>query len=626
MADKIERRTDAVPLKRGAEQRSERVILKLRRKYVDGALAELADGEGRRVSARAEHLPIAGEFHPDRVASGKPAGQGGRAGDGERDFFEPGIFVFFERKSGEESGGVGRAAVFVLGHEFAPGDEDAACFDETPQRLRGTRQRIPDADGDDRFVSTEPAFGQLLLKHRVEGAVREGERSGGRRDLVPGRNRHGAGHAFGRVRKQNRRFTRNVPAARREVFGETEDLLFGVHDRPEVGGGIGVRVQDHPRELFGDAPAALFASGRFPVPGALRPLEEVGRVRAAHEVEPDPVQGRAVVAACVRLGVVHRLAVGQRPEEGAHQDSFGDAGVDRRSRTRVLGRRVVARRRFDRDAAAGRQRDRVELPVDFEEIHVRARQTAVIAAAHDLKAEPGIGSQAADGFDAELCKLNEAGFHELRPVDEEPAVLIRGPEVCGRGEIRVAAAVGLVHRPGRAVPFFEKSGEQLPVVRTRVVVGRFVEEFAEHERIAALLQLPDARFPDHAVEFFSFGMERIVRDPVVVGPGAVFVDCSFRQPGGECRILGDFSVAPREGREVHKGRQPVRLHGFPGRLVFFGERLVAEFREDSPDPVGGGENGDRVEAEALRVPIGQRLLVEPFQACVVAAGRSDVVG
>ena len=121
-------------------------------------------------------------------------------------------------------------------------------------------------------------------------------------------------------------------------------------------------------------------------------------------------------------------------------------------------------------------------------------------------------------------------------------------------------------------------------------------------------------------------MERIVRDPVVVGPGAVFVDCSFRQPGGECRILGDFSVAPREGREVHKGRQPVRLHGFPGRLVFFGERLVAEFREDSPDPVGGGENGDRVEAEALRVPIGQRLLVEPFQACVVAAGRSDVVG
>ena len=36
-----------------------------------------------------------------------------------------------------------------------------------------------DADGDDRFVSTEPAFGQLLLKHRVEGAVREGERSGG---------------------------------------------------------------------------------------------------------------------------------------------------------------------------------------------------------------------------------------------------------------------------------------------------------------------------------------------------------------------------------------------------------------------------------------------------------------
>ena len=267
MADKIERRTDAVPLKRGAEQRSERVILKLRRKYVDGALAELADGEGRRVSARAEHLPIAGEFHPDRVASGKPAGQGCRAGDGERDFFEPGIFVFFERKSGEESGGVGRAAVFVLGHEFAPGDEDAACFDETPQRLRGTRQRIPDADGDDRFVSTEPAFGQLLLKHRVEGTVREGERSGGRRDLVPGRNRHGAGHAFGRLRKQNRRFTRNVPAARREVFGETEDLLFGVHDRPEVGGGIGVRVQDHPWELFGDAPAALFASGRFPVPG-----------------------------------------------------------------------------------------------------------------------------------------------------------------------------------------------------------------------------------------------------------------------------------------------------------------------------------------------------------------------
>ena len=147
MADKIERRTDAVPLKRGAEQRSERVILKLRRKYVDGALAELADGEGRRVSARAEHLPIAGEFHPDRVASGKPAGQGCRAGDGERDFFEPGIFVFFERKSGEESGGVGRAAVFVLGHEFAPGDEDAACFDETPQRLRGTRQRIPDRAG-----------------------------------------------------------------------------------------------------------------------------------------------------------------------------------------------------------------------------------------------------------------------------------------------------------------------------------------------------------------------------------------------------------------------------------------------------------------------------------------------
>ena len=311
---------------------------------------------------------------------------------------------------------------------------------------------------------------------------------------------------------------------------------------------------------------------------------------------------------------MHRFAVGDGAEEAALEQILPESGL----RHRRVDQRIALPQQTapERDAAAGRGRYRRAEFIDFKKVDMILRQRPVVVRAGGLNAEPRLGINRTDDLHPLPAEVQEFPLHEFRPLDIEPRLVSAVPELPDLLQRRVAAAPAPVDRIDRLELLPEICDETAPVGGTRIMIGRFVEEFVHQGAAARRLQLLRSGTPHLAVELPSGRIGEAVGSPMIAVAHA-----AARIVGGERNLIFVFllrcqeqAVRPGRAGEIDLKRQA----DFAAKPVQGIARLIVEEEAfvtavDLLHPLLRGKEAQRVETDPLRRFVVDHLLVEPFQ-------------